>query len=44
MFTIKISSSAPSKIIKVFLYDFIGFTKDARLNRSLIFLLLFRDG
>lgn len=44
MFTIKISRRAPTKIINVFLYDLIGFTKDARLKMQLIFLLLFRDG
>lgn len=33
MFTIKISRRAATKIIKVFLYDLIGFINGARLNR-----------
>lgn len=44
MFMIKISRRAAAKIINVFLYDLIGFTKVVRLKMQLIFLLLFHDG
>jgi hypothetical protein len=44
MFMIKISRREAVKIINVFLYDLVGFTKVVRLKMQLISLLLFRDG